>query len=153
MTRLLGIDLGLRRIGLAVAETASGEVVPLATIRRSTPERDGRTIARIAAEQAIDELIVGLPLLLDGSIGRQAAETEAWALSALAGLDRPVSFRDERLTTERAELCVGRPARGRSGAPPSAHARQAHRARIDREAAALILQAELDARSGVGGAA
>lgn len=163
MTRLLGIDLGLRRIGLAVADVpaaavpgggpgvAGGRVVPLSTLRRTTPERDGQTIARIAAEQRADEIIVGLPLSLDGSVGPQARETQAWAEAALGGCDLAYSFRDERLTTERALSRIGGPGRGRSGGPPSARALRAHRAQLDREAAALILQAELDERTGVVG--
>ena len=118
MTRLLGVDLGTRRIGLALGDTDTGSVVPLATISRSSVERDGRTVAKIVDEQRVDELVVGLPL--------------AW--------------RDERLTTEDAISRVGRPSRGRSGGPPSPAARRSHRARLDRLAAAAIVQAELDAR-------
>ena len=67
MTRLLGVDLGTQRIGLAVGDTATGSVVPLTTIRRADIERDARTIARSRQEQRIDELVVGLPLNMDGS--------------------------------------------------------------------------------------
>lgn len=152
MTRLLGIDLGRRRIGLAVADTLGGRVAPLATLRRTTPEQDGQTIARIALEQRADELVVGLPLSLDGSVGPQATETQAWADEALGPCGLTFGFRDERLTTERAIARVGGQGRGRSGGPPSAVTRRAHRARLDREAAALILQAELDARAASGAA-
>lgn len=151
MTRLLGIDLGLRRIGLAVADLASGQVAPLATIRRAVaPEQDGQTIARLAREQAVDELVVGLPLNMDGTVGGQALATRAWALEALAGVELPVCFRDERLTTERAKARIGGPGRGRSGGPPSPRARRVHRAQLDREAAAWIVQAEMDERLAVG---
>ena len=69
MTRLLGIDLGERRIGLAIADTDTGVVRPLSTIRRADPERDAATLGRVAAEQRVDELVVGLPLNMDGSEG------------------------------------------------------------------------------------
>jgi RNase H-fold protein (predicted Holliday junction resolvase) len=61
-----------------------------------------------------------------------------------------VAWRDERLTTESAERQAGAPGRGRGGGPPSAAARAARRARIDRLAAAAIGQAELDARAAMG---
>lgn len=146
MTRLLGVDLGERRIGLAVADTDSGAVRPLATIRRADPVRDARTIERICEEQRIDEIVVGLPLNMDGSEGTQAAETRAWAAEITPVLNRLIVWRDERLTSELAEGRMERASRGRAGGPPSAASRASRRARIDREAAAAILQAELDAR-------
>jgi len=149
VTRLLGIDLGSRRIGLAVAETDSGSVRPLTTVRRGDADRDLRTLARVAQEQRIDAFVLGLPRNLDGSEGAQALETRQWAEQVLSRLDQPMSWRDERLTSERAAVTVGRLGRGRSGGPPTAAAREANRAAIDRHAAALILQAELDARSGL----
>jgi len=146
MTRLLGVDLGERRIGLAVADSDSRAVRPLATIRRANPTRDARTIARVCEEQRIDEVVVGLPLNMDGSEGLQAAETRAWAASVASVIDRVIVWRDERLTSEQAEGRMEIASRGRAGGPPSAASRASRRARIDREAAAAIVQAELDAR-------
>jgi putative Holliday junction resolvase len=146
VTRLLGLDVGERRIGLAVADTESGAVRPLSTIRRSDPARDSRTLARICEEQRIDELVIGLPLNMDGTEGQQVTLTREWAAALAADLDRPISWRDERLTSEGAEWRMGPPSRGSAGGPPSAAARNARRARIDREAAAAIVQSELDAR-------
>jgi putative Holliday junction resolvase len=147
MTRLLGVDLGERRIGLAVGDTMTSSVVPLTTIARATVERDARTLGRIAREQRVDELVVGLPLNMDGSEGPQAEATREWAacVAEISGL--PVAWRDERLTTEDAMARIGRPPRGSSGGPPSGAARRSHRARLDRLAAAAIVQAELDARA------
>ena len=147
MSRLLGIDLGGRRIGIAIADEVGRGARPLTTIIRARDvATDAATIARIAGEQRAGELVVGLPLSLDGSVGAQAAETTAWAerVGALTGL--PVSLRDERFTTVRATERVGRARRARSGAPPTADRRRARDAKLDREAAVLILQAELDAR-------
>jgi RNase H-fold protein (predicted Holliday junction resolvase) len=72
--------------------------------------------------------------------------TRAWAaeLAALTGWS--ISFRDERLSSHRAETRLGPMKRGRSGGPPTAAQRRAWRERVDREAAAIILQDELDAR-------
>ena len=97
----------------------------------------------------MDELVVGLPLMMDGTSGEQAQRTREWAAAALAGFELPVRWHDERLTTERAIDRVGKPVRGPAGGPPSASARRAYRARLDREAAAFILQAELDERASV----
>lgn len=148
MTRLLALDVGEKRIGVAIADSVTGSVRALATLRRRTASADTRSLAALVAEQRIDELVVGLPLDLDGTAGEQVTRTRAWAKQVLPALGRPVSWRDERLTSVAAEAALGRPPRGGSGGPPSAGARSARRARVDREAAALIAQAELDARAG-----
>lgn len=146
MSVLLGIDLGDRRIGVAVGDTQSGVVTPMLTLRRGTPAQDARAIATLGDEQHAEAVIVGLPLHLDGSEGEQAARTRAWAASIGPLLDLPLSFRDERRTSQIAEARLGRVPRGRGGGAPSAAARRARRSRVDREAAAAIVEAELDAR-------
>ena len=147
MTRILGADLGERRIGLAVADRDGGMAVPLVTLRRSTPEVEAAAITLIATEQGADELVVGLPLLTSGEEGTQAAITRAW-IAELEPLVRvTITLRDERLTSHLAEQRLGPMKRGRSGGPPSRSQRDAYRGRVDREAAAIILQDELDARA------
>lgn len=147
MSRILGADLGKRRIGLAVADRDGGMAVALVTLRRSTPAADAAAINRIAIEQGADELVVGLPLHASGESGTQVEITLAWvaALKPLVGLT--ISMRDERLTSHIAEQRLGPMKRGRSGGPPSRTQRDAYRGRVDREAAAVILQDELDARA------
>jgi putative Holliday junction resolvase len=143
--RLLGVDLGERRIGIAVGDVAARSAAPLTTLGRSRkPAQDGRVLARLAAEQRAGVLVVGLPLNDDGSEGPQAAATRAWAAAVAAESGLPLLFQDERLTSQRAERLIGGPPRGRSGGPPGPGQREAHRARIDREAAALILQDHFD---------
>ncbi|MEA2621721.1 MAG: putative pre6S rRNA nuclease [Chloroflexota bacterium] len=144
--RLLGADVGERRIGLAIGDPDSGVVRALTTIRRVSPAADAVTLRRLADEQGATELVVGLPLLADGSEGSQAALTRAWASSIEDSLGLPVVWRDERNTSQAAESRIGAARRGRSGGPPTAGAMRAYRARVDREAAASIVQAELDAR-------
>lgn len=147
MTRLLGIDLGRRRIGVAVSDDAGTSARPLATLARArSVAEDAAGVARLATEQRAGGLVVGLPLTLEGDVGPQAEEAMAWAGEVGARTGLPVALRDERLTTERAAVRVGAPGRGRSGGPPGAVRRRSRSARLDREAAALILQAELDAR-------
>jgi putative Holliday junction resolvase len=143
---LLGIDLGERRIGVASGDTDSGTVVPLLTLRRGTPRQDAAAIERICAERRAESVVVGLPLHLDGSESDQSLRTRAWVAAVNPYLTVPLSLRDERLTSQAAEDRLGRPRRGHAGGPPSSSARRARRARIDREAAAGIIQSELDAR-------
>ena len=144
--RIIGIDLGDRRIGIALGDLAERTASPFTTLRRSkTVAEDARVLSRLAGEQDVEVLVVGLPLDMDGGEGLQVVKTREWAEAVAAATGLQVRFRDERLTSERAERRIGTAGRGRSGGPPSAAQRDAHRARIDREAAALILQDELDA--------
>ena len=144
---LLGIDLGDRRIGIATGDTTTGAVKPLLTLRRSSPARDAEAIARICEERQADTIVVGLPLHLDGRESEQSRRTRAWVEAVEAHMTIPLRLRDERLTSRSAESRMGPPPRGRSGGPPSAAARNAWRARIDREAAAAIVQSEIDAHA------
>ncbi len=148
MTRLLGIDLGERRIGLAVAEPGHEPVQPLATIRRGrSAAADVGRLATIIREQRIDELVIGLPLEASGSEGQMSAAARSWAGAVGGLLGLPVALRDERLSSHLAQERLGPMPRGRSGGPPTPTQREAYRARVDREAAAIILADELDARS------
>lgn len=144
--RLLGIDLGDRRIGLASGETGSGVARGLPTVPRGGDAADLRRLERLVAERGIEGIVLGLPLNTDGTEGAQAAATRAWATSVLIPLAIPFVYRDERYTSHDAEAGLGRAPRGTSGGPPSPAARERRRRSIDREAARLILQAELDAR-------
>ncbi len=147
--RILGIDLGERRIGLAVADYDGLAARPLATVRRARsldPADDAAVLARFVAEPGITELVVGLPLEASGAEGRMAEAAAAWARAVADALKLHVTLRDERLTSHVAESRLGPMPRGRSGGPPSKTQRDRYRERVDREAAAIILQDELDAR-------
>jgi putative Holliday junction resolvase len=151
VTRLLGIDLGERRIGLAMADGDGSPARPHSTLKRATSlDLDAAALRALIEANQIDELVVGLPLEASGSEGPQSAITRAWASAMAERLEVPLTFRDERLTSHVAESRVGPMKRGRSGGPPSKTQRDAHRAGVDREAAAIILQDELDARTGPG---
>ena len=150
VTRLLGIDLGERRIGLAVADDDGSAARPHSTLRRGRDlDADAAALAAVVEALGIDALVVGLPLEASGEEGPMATQTRAWGDAIRERLDLPVSFRDERLSSHLAEARLGPMKRGRSGGPPSKTQRDAHRARVDREAAAIILQDELDTRAGV----
>ena len=149
MSRLLGIDLGERRIGLAVADEDGSAARPHATLRRGSDlAADAAALGAVVNAQGIDELVVGLPLEASGAEGPQAALTRTWAEALADRLRIPLSFRDERLSSHLAESRLGPMKRGRSGGPPSKTQRDTYRARVDREAAAIILQDELDTRAG-----
>ncbi len=148
--QILGVDLGTRRIGLAVADATVAIARPLATLNRGASlDEDAAAIGRVCVEQGVVELVVGLPLEARGNEGAMAVVAREWAAGLGDRLGLPVSMRDERLTSFTAEQRLGRMPRGRSGGAPSRAQRNAYRARVDRAAAAIILQDELDARRGV----
>jgi len=149
VTRLLGIDLGERRIGLALGDDDGSAARPLSTLRRGADlAADEAALRAVIDTERVDELVVGLPLEASGVEGPQARLTRAWAAALGKRIAIPVILRDERLSSHLAETRLGPMKRGRSGGPPSKTQRDAYRARVDREAAAIILQDELDTRAG-----
>jgi putative Holliday junction resolvase len=153
MSTILGLDLGERRIGIAIAESDGFSARPLTTLRRGrTIEADATAIQDVIDAHDVDEMIVGLPLEAAGQEGTQATLTRAWAdqLRQLLEEATPITFHDERLSSHLAEQRLGPMKRGRSGGPPSRTQRDAYRARVDREAAAIILQDALDTRRAPG---
>ena len=148
MSRILGIDLGSKRVGLAIADAGIGIARPLSTLTRgATLDDDVATLERVCREQDVRELVVGLPIEVKGAEGTMAQAARTWATAVAERLSIPVTMRDERLSSFEAERRLGRMPRGRSGGAPSRTQRNAFRARIDREAASVILQDELDART------
>lgn len=142
MGRVLGVDLGTRRIGLALSDPLGVMASPLAVIeRRGDVAADHRAILEAAREAEADRIVVGLPLSLSGRAGpaARAAATEVAALADAAG-GLPVETYDERLTTVTAERALA--AGGVRG--------QARRRVVDKVAAAVMLQAWLDGRPGRG---
>jgi putative Holliday junction resolvase len=134
VTRLLGIDHGRRRIGLAIGETETGLAFARPALRRRGAERDLAAIADLARDEEVATIVVGLPLNMDGSEGPQAsAAREFGARLAERGLE--VVFSDERLTSWQA------------GEDLAASGRRVSRAsgELDSAAARLLLQQYLDA--------
>lgn len=137
--KLLALDVGDRRVGVAVSDETGLIATPLTVIRRASKAEDFARIAGLVRELDVGELVIGHPLDKDGRAGPQAQRIERYA-AALAetlqaeGLDLPLTFWDESLSTARAQeamIAAGRKARDR-------------RARIDAVAAAVILQDYLD---------
>ncbi|MCX6510776.1 MAG: Holliday junction resolvase RuvX [Actinobacteria bacterium] len=131
--RALGIDLGERRIGVAVS---SGSVAsPIETVQRSADhDTDHRNLLAIAAEWEVDTLVVGLPLSLDGSEGPAALLVRSEIAELVAATSIPVVPYDERLTTVTATRLL------QEGAVPG----RSQRRMVDQVAAAVMLQAWLD---------
>lgn len=135
--RVLGLDLGTKRIGVAVSDPDRRVATPIEVVARSGDrQRDHRAIAGLVQEWEAERVVVGLPLSLDGSTGpaAQAALAEVDELAAVVGV--PVDTADERMTSVTANraldaLDVRGPAR---------------RKIVDKVAAAVILQSWLDAR-------
>jgi putative Holliday junction resolvase len=129
--RYLGLDVGNRRIGVAVSDELGLTAQPVLTLeRRHNRREDLRSLARLARRFAVAGIVVGNPIHLSGDLSPQAAKTQAFAaeLGALTGL--PVHLWDERLTTREAHQILYE----------AGHARQEHRRVVDQVAATLILQ-------------
>lgn len=135
--RVLGIDLGTKRIGVALSDSAGSVATPYEVVQRGRNRRvDHRRILELAQETEAEAIVVGLPLSLDGSDGPAAkrARREAQELGRATGL--PVELWDERLTTVTAD-------RDLMALDMRADAR---RRVVDKVAAAVLLQAWLDHR-------
>ncbi|HXF74140.1 MAG TPA: Holliday junction resolvase RuvX [Actinomycetota bacterium] len=133
----LGLDLGEARIGVAISDDARRVAVPLGTIRAGAPD-DLRAVAKLVAERGVTVVVVGHPLSMSGVAGEAARRAERFAEGLRAVLEVPVVLGDERLSTAEAERELRR---------AGADARARRRAR-DASAAAVILQAYLDATRG-----
>ena len=97
--RYLAIDVGDRRVGLAVGDDTFGLTRALPTLRRSRRLADDvATLARIAAQEEVDAIVIGLPLTLSGLVGAQARRSQAFA-GACEAIGLPIELYDERNTT------------------------------------------------------
>jgi putative holliday junction resolvase len=135
--RALGLDLGSRRIGVAVSDPTGVLASPHDVIVRSGDEAsDHRRILEMAAELGVERIVVGLPLSLDGQVGPAAAAALAEVDRLGATTDLPVDTYDERFTTVTAD---------RHLRAQNMNAR-ARRRVVDQAAAAVMLQSWLDGR-------
>ena len=135
MPRALGVDLGTRRIGLAISDARGKVATPYATLERTNDEHDANAIAEVASAEEAKLIVLGHPLMLDGTRGDAAAVAEAFAAKLKEAGVRVVLF-DERLTTKQAESSLKR--RGMKG--------RERRAVVDKVAAQVLLQSYLDTK-------
>jgi putative Holliday junction resolvase len=134
---MLGLDLGERRIGVAVSDPTGTLASPLDTVRRRRGKRPPlAALERIAREQDVGAIVVGLPLTLEGEEDPWCAEVRRIGDALGARLDLPVSYVDERMSSVQAEQAIRR-----SGGTKKS---REDKARVDAAAAAVILQRHLD---------
>jgi len=139
--RFLGLDIGNRRIGVAVSDELGLTAQPALTLeRRSSRREDLRSLARLCRRFGVVGIVVGNPVHLSGETSPQATKNQAFAaeLGTLTGL--PIHLWDERLTSHEAHQILYE----------AGHARQEHRKVVDQVAATLILQGFLDEKQGAG---
>jgi putative Holliday junction resolvase len=137
----LAIDPGQRRIGLAITSEAGLGARPLFTLHRSSERSDLKAIARFVRQHAVEQIIVGLPLNMDGSRGPAAEKAERFAeLLRAANPGVPIHLVDERLTTAEAHERLDAMERAGVGGWP---ARVTREEKIDQVAAAVLLESYL----------
>jgi putative holliday junction resolvase len=135
--RVLGVDVGTVRVGLAMSDPTGTLASPLETLRRAKDQSDLDRLASLVAEHEVTEVVVGEPVHLSGASGASAADADAYAAELAARIgDVPVFRIDERLSTVTAASALR--ASGRDS--------RAQRDVIDQAAAVVILQQYLDSR-------
>jgi putative Holliday junction resolvase len=134
--RILALDIGEKRIGVAVSDPSGSVATPLVVLDATKVLGDGRDLIRLVDEYEARLVVVGLPLSMDGSEGPQAVSVRRSAKRLAGFLRVPVEFADERLSSAQASKAMGE-----SGVS----VRQA-RGSVDMVAAAIFLQSYLDAR-------
>lgn len=135
--RALGIDIGERRIGVAVSDPTGTVATPLVVLDARELARSTAPLRRLIEDYEPDLFVVGLPLTLSGEEGPQAAAVRVTVRRLIEPLGIPVAYHDERLSStaaNRAMAAAGADARARRGS-------------VDMVAASLLLQSYLDARS------
>ncbi|MFY9586566.1 MAG: Holliday junction resolvase RuvX [Actinomycetota bacterium] len=138
MKRILAVDLGTVRTGVAVASTAVAQ--PLDVIEETDDERIVERLADVARSEEATEIVFGLPMKLDGSDGPAATRAREIAARLEQALGVPVHLWDERLTTAQAEREM----------VDGGVRRKKRRASIDKIAATVLLQSYLDAQTAKG---
>ncbi len=135
-TRLLGLDLGDRTIGIALSDPGLTVASPVETIRRGKFTRDAEALIAIIEARGVGGLVIGLPVNMDGTEGPRCQSTRQFAANLLEKIELPIGFWDERLSTAAVQRFLTDEAdmtRKRRGEV------------VDKMAAAYILQGALDA--------
>jgi putative Holliday junction resolvase len=130
--RVLGLDIGEKRIGVAVSDPSGTVATPLVVLDAKRALGDGRELVRLAEEYEAELAVIGLPLSMDGTEGPQAAAVRAAGTRVARFLRLPIEYYDERLSSAEAMSEAGVSDRDKRGS-------------IDMVAAALFLQSYLDA--------
>jgi len=136
--RILGLDVGERRIGVAVADEGVRVALPVAVVERRELPADLDAIARLVQEQGAEAVVIGLPISLNGSLGPQAQAVKAFGQEVSDRLSLPIEYWDERLSSVEAQRRLA----------SAGHRGRKAKARRDAAAAAIVLQSYLDAQAG-----
>jgi len=134
--RVLGLDYGSRRIGVAVSDPLGLTAQPLPPIRREGDRKDIAVLARLAAEMGVTSVVLGLPLLFNGDEGPAAVRAKAFGERMQAETSLPVTMWDERLTSVQSERHL----------ITSGVRREARKGIRDSLSAMIMLQSAMDSR-------
>ena len=135
--RILGIDYGNKRVGVAVSDEMGWTAQPVATLKMEGHREILEKIEQYIEKYNIEEIIVGMPYNMDGSMGRRAEITQAFINFLENNLELPIKLQDERLTSSQAENILLQADVSRSG----------RKKVIDKLAASIILQSYLDLKN------
>ncbi|HEY7118326.1 MAG TPA: Holliday junction resolvase RuvX [Tepidisphaeraceae bacterium] len=139
--RTLAIDLGAKRVGLALSDEGGRFATPLDVLTVSSPHQALEQIVPVIEKEGVERVVVGLPLNMDDSLGRQAQSALAWGRQLADRSGKPVLFVDERLSSFAAEETLTQ--RKRAGERLT---RERKRRQLDAVAAATFLQQFLDGK-------
>lgn len=135
--RILGLDIGDRRVGVALSDAFAMTAQPLITLHRTNLRQDLKNLGRLLRKHAVVEIVAGNPLYMSGDQSPQAAKAQGFAEAVREQFGLPVHLWDERLSTTEAHRHL----------TDMGHAQIGRKAIIDQVAAVLILQSFLDARA------
>ena len=139
--RTLAVDLGSRRVGLALSDEGGRFATPYEVLQVTSPGQASDAVARVIDREGVERVVVGLPLNMDDTVGPQARAAVEWGRALEARTGKPVLFLDERLSSFDAEQQLID--RKRSGERLT---RQRKKEQLDAIAAASFLQAFLDGK-------
>jgi len=134
--RVLGLDLGSKRIGLALSDIEFPIALPEGILERKGLARDLEALTLLVQERGVARIVVGLPIHMNGRRGPEARAAEAFALALAEATGLPVDLQDERWTTLEADRALR----------ATGHTARERRAHVDAVAASLLLRAYLERR-------
>ena len=137
MRRSVGLDVGDRRIGVAVSDPLGMTAQPLCVVERRSIKADIAAIEAAVVDYEVETMVAGLPLEMSGNEGHQAERVRKFCVRLEAATGIPVAYQDERLTSVQSERLL----------ESAGVRRERRRGLLDKMAAALILQAWLDSHS------
>jgi putative Holliday junction resolvase len=133
----MGLDVGTKTVGVAIADELGMTAQPITTVRRTNLKADLEQLRALAEERSVTHVVIGLPLNMDGSEGPRAEASRAFAASVERSLGLSVELWDERLTTVSAQRVL----------LEADMSRQKRKKVVDTVAASIILQGWLEARA------